>query len=621
MERSVVVLLKMDESEQKKPMWQKKRHNLLALATARAAKKLKLSSDTDVGPTASRPLDPEPGPSRTSETTAGQSPSALTDRESSARESDSENERGDSSSDEEGDFDAQEAFDDFIVSLPLLERKTLSVLLMHSFRTRQKMSVSDAAREAASISGYNERTVRRYTKEFFDNRGRFPDSRQGKYERRCLFNDEDLRLEAAMWVRENAYKKGEGNATAQSFCECVNNCLLPSHNLPPELPRHISVRTATRWLIRLGFRPTSHKKGAFVDGHERDDVVTYRRDFLQQLKQLKDAHRPPPPCSDERAATPPATAETMKKLVLIYHDESIFNSSEGQSWMWAAEDMVVLRPKTKGSGIMVSDFIDQYSGFLRLTEEEQALSRASDPHFPAEARALLEYGAEREGYWTGEKFMKNVEDAARIAEFKYPSDKFTITWLFDHSSCHRAFAEDALNAKRMNVRPGGRQPRMRDTTWAGQPQKLVDDNGVPKGLSKVLEERGINTERMLADDMRVVLANHEDFRTEKTLVEHFLQQRGHTVFFVPKFHCELNPIERVWGQAKVYSRKHTNFTLVRLRSIVRPALDSVSPDLIRKFFRKAQDYERAYIEGKESGKELEQAVKVYKSHRRIFFEC
>ena len=170
----------MDESEQKKPMWQKKRRNLLALATARAAKMRKLSSDTDVEPTASRPLDPKPGPSRTIETTAGQSPSALTDGESSARESDSESERGDSSSDEEGEFDAQEAFDDFIVSLPLLERKTLSVLLMHSFRTRQKMSVSDAAREAASISGYNERTVRRYSKEFFDNRGRFPDSRHTK---------------------------------------------------------------------------------------------------------------------------------------------------------------------------------------------------------------------------------------------------------------------------------------------------------------------------------------------------------------------------------------------------------------------------------------------------------
>ena len=77
--------------------------------------------------------------------------------------------------------------------------------------------------------------------------------------------------------------------------------------------------------------------------------------------------------------------------------------------------------------------------------------------------------------------------------------------------------------------------------------------------------------------------------------------------FLPKFHCVLNPNERVWCQAKCHSRQYTNYTLVRLRNIVNPALDSVSTDLIRKYFRKVGDYERAYIEG---GKEAESAVKV-----------
>lgn len=63
-----------------------------------------------------------------------------------------------------------------------------------------------------------------------------------------------------------------------------------------------------------------------------------------------------------------------------------------------------------------------------------------------------------------------VEDAAHIADFKYPSDNRTIVWLFDHSSSHRAFANDTLNAKNMNVRPGGRQPVIQDTTWTGQTQ-------------------------------------------------------------------------------------------------------------------------------------------------------
>ena len=87
--------------------------------------------------------------------------------------------------------------------------------------------------------------------------------------------------------------------------------------------------------------------------------------------------------------------------------------------------------------------------------------------------------------------------------------------------------------------------------------------------------------------MRIILANHTDFSNEKTVVEHFLLDRGHFVRFIPKFHSELNPIERVWT--------------------------------IRKYFRKARDYEMAYREGHNAGNEVEQALKVYKSHRRIFF--
>ncbi len=111
--------------------------------------------------------------------------------------------------------------------------------------------------------------------------------------------------------------------------------------------------------------------------------------------------------------------------------------------------------------------------------------------------------------------------------------------------------------------------------------------------------------RVKDDDMRTILSYyHHDFASEKTMIEHLLEREGLKGIFLPKFHCELNPIERVWGQAKKYSRAHTNFTFIRLRTIIDPSLDSVS----------------AYLEGKQVGKELEQAVKVYKSHRRIFFE-
>ena len=38
--------------------------------------------------------------------------------------------------------------------------------------------------------------------------------------------------------------------------------------------------------------------------------------------------------------------------------------------------------------------------------------------------------------------------------------------------------------------------------------------------------------------------------TKKSLIENYITERGHYYMFIPKFHCELNPIERVWGQAK-----------------------------------------------------------------------
>ena len=110
-----------------------------------------------------------------------------------------------------------------------------------------------------------------------------------------------------------------------------------------------------------------------------------------------------------------------------------------------------------------------------------------------------------------------------------------------------------------------------------------------------------------------ILCSHNDFKFEKTRVEHFLHQKGHRVLFIPKYHCELNPIERVWGEAKRFTRKHCNYTFPQLE----PAFDSVNVQLIRKYFRKAREYMIAYRERYSAGLELVEAIKCYKSHRRV----
>ena len=157
-----------------------------------------------------------------------------------------------------------------------------------------------------------------------------------------------------------------------------------------------------------------------------------------------------------------------------------------------------------------------------------------------------------------------------LAEIKYPKvDGWRHVWVFDHSSCHAAMADDALDVNKMNVKPAGKQRVMRDTEYQGMIQKMyIIKNGekVAKGMKQVLEERGISTIGKNADWMRETLKEHPDFKNEKSMIEHFLVQKGHIPIFLPKFHPELNPIERVWVQLKKYTKAHCNYSLQLLRS-------------------------------------------------------
>ena len=41
-----------------------------------------------------------------------------------------------------------------------------------------------------------------------------------------------------------------------------------------------------------------------------------------------------------------------------------------------------------------------------------------------------------------------------------------------------------------------------------------------------------------------------DFKFQTTKVEEAILNQGHRFMFLPKIHCELNPIEHVWCQVK-----------------------------------------------------------------------
>jgi hypothetical protein len=61
--------------------------------------------------------------------------------------------------------------------------------------------------------------------------------------------------------------------------------------------------------------------------------------------------------------------------------------------------------------------------------------------------------------------------------------------------------------------------------------------------------------------MTHVLSLQSDFHNEKPLIQQYIEMHGHLCKSLPKFHCELNPIEMVWGYAKYHMFKSSMLTV------------------------------------------------------------
>ena len=104
------------------------------------------------------------------------------------------------------------------------------------------------------------------------------------------------------------------------------------------------------------------------------------------------------------------------KTIVFFHDESTFQSNDDQPTFWGTKGTHVMRPKSKGAGIMVTEFISERGGYLALTEKEHEIAMETDPSIRRQAREFHEYGESKEGYWTSDKFMNQMEMAVRKAD-------------------------------------------------------------------------------------------------------------------------------------------------------------------------------------------------------------
>ncbi|EPS93136.1 hypothetical protein FOMPIDRAFT_49824 [Fomitopsis schrenkii] len=482
------------------------------------------------------------------------------------------------------------------------------------------------------------RKLREWTRGFLEDRHCLPFTPEATWKTSLLVNPE---LKAALGQH------------LQSVGKYVRAMDIVEYMARPEvlatygLSTPISLSTAQTWMHVLEYRWTKVPSGQYVDGHERDDVVHYRDDvFLPAMERLDPYTRD---FIDGVRVT--ATKPTrLRRVIFWYHDESTFYANDRRQTRWVHKsEKATPRAKGEGASLMVADFVSADYGFLRSPDGEES------------AQILFRAGKNRDGYFTNQEILDHATLAMDILSRHYPDDDHVL--IFDNAPTHLKRPDDALSARRMSSKPtapdkplfgvdidvigedgrpvytpNGKKQRQRvrmgDARFPdGRPQSLYFDEksqrpGVFKGMAQILEERGIRVsgKRAQCPDfkckppaldccVRRVLYNQPDFCDAESVLENHCRECAFQVLFLPKFHCEINPIEQCWGAAKREYRKCPPSTLeADLEKNMRKSLDAIPVESIRRFFIRAHRFMDAYRRGL-SGKQAAWASKKYRGHR------
>jgi hypothetical protein len=485
------------------------------------------------------------------------------------------------------------------------------------------------------------RNLKAWTQAFIADREVLPYANQKGGAGRSLLEDEDLCQEISVHLQS----KGKYIRAL----DIVHFLATPDVMARLKRTKTIGLTTARRWLQRMGYRWAREPSGQYVDGHEREDVVNYRNHvFLPALlsrvnhQRIWDAN-----CTTELLPAP----ITGRQVVFWFHDESTFYAHDRRKVRWIHSSETA-KPHAKGEGhsLMVADFVSADYGWL------------NSPDGTESARVLFRAGKNREGYFYNQDILEQAEKAFQIVCKWYPDEDHV--FVYDNATTHSKRAADAVSATKMTKGPSANFGPT--TSLLGPDRKPVygpdgkvvkikikmangklpngseqsfyfPDNhetypGYFKGMVNILAECGIDCSGKRtqcgsslshcppgAQDCccRQILYRQPDFSEAESLLETLARSYQVETLFLPKFHCELNPIEQCWGFSKRrYRLNPPSSSEDDLEHNVVEALESIPLVTIRKFFRRAFRFMDTYSK-KLDGKWAAWAVKKYWGHRML----
>jgi len=152
----------------------------------------------------------------------------------------------------------------------------------------------------------------------------------------------------------------------------------------------IHENTCRAYLERLGYTLSAVKKDVYVDGHERQDVKDYRKEWVKRMLQFEKRMDPGMfSLEGEKGKEQEEEEEPRGRLMIqVTHDECCFFANDGKDSLWLAEEEQVLRKKGEGKPFMVSGFLCPCHGIVDLE--------------------FISPGKNSDGYWQNDHMLLHV---------------------------------------------------------------------------------------------------------------------------------------------------------------------------------------------------------------------
>ncbi|CAG8756875.1 9382_t:CDS:2, partial [Cetraspora pellucida] len=234
----------------------------------------------------------------------------------------------------------------------------------------------------------------------------------------------------------------------------------------------------------LGWNYKGHSKNIYYDGHERDDVVRYWQQFLEQIANL----RPRMAVYEEddiNQVILPKLLPNVPEIVTVTYDESIFYANDGVKKFWEP---------------------------LCLSQEEKEANDLlpNNEHIPYTDACIIVYL----------NVVKQVSKKAILIFERTHSGKVAL-FMFDNSCNHNSFAEDALLVSQINIKDGEKRPllhngRMHNERGLWMLGLTRECNGCKADASTNLQYCATN-----------ILKSQPDFASQKNYLQEIIEVAGH----------------------------------------------------------------------------------------------